>query len=176
VVAGEVRKLAEKSGEATREITTIVHNTQTNIAETVKSMQTTIDMVSEGSSLAASSGQALDLLVTSAADMQSQSAGASKANAAMVSVMEALNTSIERVSAVIEQNSASSTEISQHASDTLEIMESVAAFSQENAASSEEIAASTVEVNEKVTLMAGSVEKLEVLAREMQASTASFKL
>ncbi len=47
VVAGEVRKLAEKSGEATREITVIVNNTQKNIAETVKSMQTAIDRVSQ---------------------------------------------------------------------------------------------------------------------------------
>lgn len=176
VVAGEVRKLAEKSGDATREITTIVQNTQKNISETVKSMQTAIERVSEGSQLATSSGEALELLVKSAADMQTQSAGASKANAAMVDVMEALNTSIERVSAVIEQNSASSTEISQNAADTLEIMESVAAFSEENAASSQEIAASTMEVNEKVTQMAGEVEKLERLAREMQASTANFKL
>ncbi len=176
VVAGEVRKLAEKSGEATREITTIVQNTQKNISDTVKSMQTAIDRVTEGSNLASSSGQALELLVTSAAEMQTQSAGASKANSAMVEVMEALNTSIERVSAVIEQNSASSTEISQNASDTLEIMESVAAFSEENAASSEEIAASTMEVNEKVFQMAKEVEKLEMLAREMQTSTANFKL
>jgi methyl-accepting chemotaxis protein len=176
VVAGEVRKLAEKSGEATREIATIVQNTQKNISETVKSMQTAIDRVSEGSSLAASSGQALELLVTSAAEMQTQTAGASKANAAMVDVMEALNTSIERVSAVIEQNSASSTEITQNAADTLDIMESVAAFSEENAASSQEIAASTMEVNDKVSQMAKEVEKLEMLAHEMQASTANFKL
>lgn len=176
VVAGEVRKLAEKSGEATREITTIVHNTQKNIAETVLSMRTAIERVSEGSRLAESSGKALELLVTSAADMQAQSLGASEANAAMVGVMESLNTAIERVSAVIEQNSASSAEISKNANDTLEIMESVAAFSEENAASSEEIAASTMEVNEKVTQMAGMVQKLEAIAAEMQASTANFKL
>ncbi len=95
VVAGEVRKLAEKSGEATREITVIVNNTQKNIAETVKSMQTAIDRVSQGSSLAASSGQALEQLVTSVAEMQTQSVGASQANAAMEGVMEALNTAIE---------------------------------------------------------------------------------
>ncbi len=176
VVAGEVRKLAEKSGEATREITGIVQNTQKNITETVKSMQTAIERVSEGSRLASSSGEALELLVTSAAEMQEQSSGASKANAAMVGMMEALNTSIERVSAVIEQNSASSTEINQNAAETLDIMESVAAFSEENAASSQEIAASTMEVNDKVSQMAGEVEKLERLAKEMQESTANFKL
>lgn len=176
VVAGEVRKLAEKSGEATREITTIVHNTQKNIAETVVSMQTAIERVSEGSRLAESSGKALELLVTSATDMQTQSLGASEANATMVGVMESLNTAIERVSAVIEQNSASSAEINKNANDTLEIMESVAAFSEENAASSEEIAASTMEVNEKVTQMSSAVQKLETIASEMQASTANFKL
>jgi methyl-accepting chemotaxis protein len=176
VVAGEVRKLAEKSGEATHEISTIVQNTQKNIAETVKSMQTAIDRVSEGSNLAANSGKALDLLVKSAADMQTQSIGASQANSAMVDVMEMLNTAIERVSAVIEENTASSQEISQNAEDTLKIMENVAAFSQENAASSEEIAASTMEVNEKVSQMAASAEKLEMMAREMNASTANFKL
>jgi len=176
VVAGEVRKLAEKSSDATREIATIVHNTQKNIAETVVSMKTAIERVTQGSELASSSGQALELLVQSAAEMQTDSKGASQANATMLGMMEALNTAIERVSAVIEQNSASSQEISQYAADTLEIMESVAAFSEENAASSEEIAASTMEVNEKVAQMAESAQKLETIAREMQASTANFKL
>jgi methyl-accepting chemotaxis protein len=176
VVAGEVRKLAEKSSEATREIATIVHNTQKNIAETVVSMQAAIERVSQGSNLASSSGEALELLVKSAVEMQTESMGASQANATMVGQMESLNIAIERVSAVIEQNSASSQEINQNATETLEIMESVAAFSEENAASSEEIAASTMEVNEKVTQMAASVQKLAMIAREMQASTANFKL
>jgi methyl-accepting chemotaxis protein len=176
VVAGEVRKLAEKSAAATKEIAGIVRNTQQNINETVQLMQTAMDRVRTGSSLASHSGQALEQLLTSATEMHSQAGGAQQANSGLVQVMDMLNTAIERVSAVIEENYASTQEISQHAHDTLEIIETVAALSEENAAATEEISAATEEVSAQVSEMSQSAAMLAVIANELQASTARFTL
>ena len=176
VVAAEVRKLAEKSAAATKEIADIVRNTQKNISDTVLSMQTTTERVRQGSSQAANSGQALEQLLTSATNMQIQAEQTYQLNSEMVQVMNVLNGSIERVSAVIEENYASTLDIDQHANSTLEIIESVAALSEENAAATEEISASTEEVSAQVSEMSHSMVMLASIAKELQSSTARFKL
>jgi methyl-accepting chemotaxis protein len=176
VVAGEVRKLAEKSAAATKEIAGIVRNTQQNSNATVQLMQIATDRVRTGSSLASNSGQALEQLLTSATDMHNQAGSAQQANSGLVQVMEMLNTAIERVSAVIEENYASTQEIGQHAQNTLEIIETVAALSEENAAATEEISAATEEVSAQVSEMSQSAAMLAVIANELQTSTARFKL
>jgi methyl-accepting chemotaxis protein len=176
VVAGEVRKLAEKSAAATKEIAGIVRNTQANISQTVEAMQTTKERVRQGSNQAASSGKALEQLLSTATEMQTQAAQSQQVNTQMVEVVGQLNSSIERVSAVIEQNYAATLDMEQHANETLEIIETVAALSQENAASTEEISAATEEVTAQVGEMSHSAGLLAAIANELQSSTVRFKL
>jgi len=176
VVAGEVRKLAEKSALATAEIAEIVKNTQSNITTTVQAMQTTTERVNQGSSQAASSGKALEELLSAAMEMQSQADQAQEANAPMLEVMRSLNEAIEQVTTVINDNYESIKEIDTHSKETLEIFESVAALSEENAASAEEISASTEEVAAMVTEMRNSTSTLAIIASEMHAATIRFKV
>lgn len=176
VVAGEVRKLAEKSAIATKEIAGIVRNTQQNISETVVLMQTATQRVHQGSALASNSGVALEQLLTSATEMHTQAESAQNANANMVQVVDMLNTAIERVSAVIEENYAATQNIDQHARETIDTIEAVASFSEENAAATEEISSSTEEVSAQVSEMSQSAAMLAVIANELQASTARFKI
>ena len=176
VVAGEVRKLAEKSASATAEIAEIVRNTQKNIAKTTSSMQTTTERVQLGSAQASSSGTALEQLLASAVEMQVQAQQAQDVNDPLMGVVELLNASIERVSAVIKENYLSTVEIDQHAGATLEVIESVAALSEQNAAAAQQISASTQEVAASVHQMSQAAVMLAAIANEMKASTVRFKL
>jgi methyl-accepting chemotaxis protein len=176
VVASEVRKLAEKSAEATHEIASIVHDTQKNIANTITGMSTVTERVQEGSKLAQNSGEALEKLLDSSAKMNMQASSAKDANANLLGEVNTLNSAIERVSAVIEENYASMQEMTNHANETLQIIESVAALSQENAAATEEISASTDEMINQVEVTNRAVESVMDIAHELQASTARFKL
>jgi methyl-accepting chemotaxis protein len=176
VVASEVRKLAEKSAIATREIAAIVKNTQNSVAESVQFMQTATQRVQEGSNLASNSGEAIQKLLDSAIEMNHQVELAQHANIAMVNEMKSLNESIDQVSGVIEENFASTQDIDERARDTLQIIESVAALSEENAASTEEISASTEEVSAHANEMSRSAKTLTLIANELQSSTARFKL
>ena len=56
------------------------------------------------------------------------------------------------------------------------IIESIAALSEENAASTQEISASTEEVSAQVGDLNESAATLALIARELQSSTAPFKL
>ena len=115
-------------------------------------------------------------MLSSAGEMNDQALEAQRVNERTLQVMDALNTSIERVSAVIEENYASTQNIQQNVQETLGIIEQIAALSEENAASTEEISASTEEVSAQVDDMARSVVTLALVAGELQASTARFKL
>jgi methyl-accepting chemotaxis protein len=176
IVASEVRKLAEKSGAASREIAQIVDSTQRNIDQTVNAMQTATERVREGGALAENSGHALETLLTTAGEMNDHAGLASEANHEMLASMNALNSAIERVSAVIEDYYASTQEINTNASQTLEIIESVAAFSQQNAASTEQITASVDSVTRNADESDYSAVRLEAIANELMSSTAHFRL
>ncbi|MCE1252383.1 MAG: hypothetical protein LWX83_02415, partial [Anaerolineae bacterium] len=147
-----------------------------SVNATVLATQTDTQQVQQGSQLAISSGEALEELLVSAGEMNEQALEARRVNERTLQVMDALNTSIERVSAVIEENYASTQNIQQNAHETLEIIEQIAALSEENAASTEEISASTEEVSAQVDDMARSVATLVLIAGELQTSTARFKL
>ena len=176
VVAGEVGKLAEKSAEATKEISTIVSNTQKKVQETVVSMQTTSNRVNEGSVLATKSGKALENLLSSASQMNEQASCALLENSKMEKAMSGLFESIETVSAVIEENFAATREIAQNSQQTIELIESVAGLSEENATAVKEILESGIEVNSKVEEMSNAASVLTLIADELRTSTMRFKL
>lgn len=176
VVATEVRKLAEKSAIATKEIANVVGNTKLNIDDTFDTMQIVIKRVQQGSNLAEDAGNALEELVESAFEMNNLSTGAKNVNEEMQKIMDNLNFSIERVSAVIEENYAAGNEIEHHAKETLSFVESVTALSEQNATASQEISSSIVEVSSMVDEMSTNISKLASIANELQTSTMRFKL
>lgn len=176
VVATEVRKLAEKSATATKEIANVVGNTKLNIEDTFGAMQIVINNVQQGSNLAQDAGKALEELLESAFEMNNLSTGAKEIYGEMQKVLDNLNYSIERVSAVIEENYASGNEIEHHAKETLSFVESVTSLSEENAEATQEISSSIVEVSSMVDDMSINISKLVSIANELQTSTMRFKL
>lgn len=176
VVASEVRKLAEKSATATKEIANVVGNTKINIEDTFGTMQIVINNVQQGSNLAEDAGKALEELLESAFEMNNLSISAKDIYDEMQKVMDNLNFSIERVSAVIEENYASGNEIEHHAKETLSFVESVTSLSEENAATTQEISSSIVEVSSMIDEMSINISKLVSIANELQTSTMRFKL
>lgn len=125
VVADEVRKLAERSGEATKQITEIIKDMQKNTAISVKSVQ-------KGLSFTQQSGKAFEniiQMVNETGNKVTEIAGASEEQAAQSA--EVL-TFIESISAATEEASASSEETASTARGLTELAEelnaSVAAF------------------------------------------------
>ncbi|RST75273.1 methyl-accepting chemotaxis protein [Siminovitchia acidinfaciens] len=125
VVADEVRKLAERSGEATKQITTIIKGMQENTALSVKSVQ-------EGLVFTQQSGEAFENIihmVNDTGNKVTEIAGASEEQAAQ---SEEVLTFIESISAATEEATASSEETASTAHTLTDLAEelnaSVAAF------------------------------------------------
>jgi methyl-accepting chemotaxis protein len=176
VVASEIRKLAEKSAAATKEIGSIITTVQATARRAAEAMDVAMQKVHEGSSMAQHSGKALDELLESAGLTQRETGEMADANQTVANVMDDLTAAIERVSAVIRANKERSEMASASIRETLDIVESVAAISQENAASTAQVAASTGMVSQQAEGVNEAAAKLTGIAHELEGSTARFKL
>ena len=176
VVASEVRKLAEKSALATKEIGAIITTVQASARNAAAAMDAAMEKVREGSLLAEHSGQALDELLQSAVSTQRQTGQMVDANEAVAGVMGDLTTAIDQVSTVIAGNMEKSDIAAAGIRDAIQVVENVAAISEENAASAERVAATTVEVSKQAQDVQDAATALTGIARELEGSTARFKL
>jgi methyl-accepting chemotaxis protein len=176
VVASEVRKLAEKSAAATKEIGAIILAVQGSAKRAAEAMDIAMQKVHDGSSLAQHSRQALDELIDSAKTTHRQTGEMAEANQTVANVMGDLTAAIDGVSAVVQANMDRSEMAASSIRETLEIVESVAAISEENAASAERVSATTGLVSEHAQSVNESASELTSIARELEGATARFKL
>ncbi|ABO50085.1 methyl-accepting chemotaxis sensory transducer [Desulforamulus reducens MI-1] len=108
VVAEEVRKLAEQSSNATKEIYNLITTIQQESEQAVESMQRAKDQVGEGVEVVHSVGEAIDKIIKSVQeidqDIQSMAAAAEEISASMQNVAAAT----EEETATMEEVSANS--------------------------------------------------------------------
>ena len=176
VVASEVRKLAEKSAAATKEIGAIITTVQDSAQRAAEAMDVAMRKVHDGSSLAQHSGQALEELLELAKTTHRQTGEMANAHQTVTDVMGDLTGAIDRVSSVITANIDRSEMAAGGIRETLEIVESVAAISEENAASAERVASSTGMVSRQAQEVTDAAAELTGIALELEGSTARFKL
>jgi methyl-accepting chemotaxis protein len=113
VVADEVRKLAERTQKATREISTMIETIQHDMRDAVESMNTGRDLVTEGANLIEQTSQALENIVSrtsKVSDVISQVAVASEEQAA---TSDEMARNMSRMSRMVEESTKGLTEIAQ---------------------------------------------------------------
>jgi methyl-accepting chemotaxis protein len=176
VVASEVRKLAEKSADATKEIGAIITTVQASAGRAAAAMDAAVEKVREGSTLAEHSGQALDQLLQSAISTQRQTGEMVDANHAVASVMGDLTTAIDQVSSVAAGNLERSETAAAAIREAMRVVDNVSAISQENAASAQYVAGTIVELADQAQDVQEAAAALTGIARELEGSTAKFKI
>ena len=130
VVADEVRKLAERTGKATGEITEMIKGIQAETQEAVQSMETGIGEVDKGRELADNAGNALSEIV---------------------SVSQRVMDMIQQIATAAEEQSTAAEQISRS-------IENVATITKETATGAEQSATAAEELNrqaEGLKLMVG---------------------
>jgi len=176
VVADEVRKLAERSSLATKEIGGLIKRIQGTVAEAVLAMDEGAKEVESGVALANEAGSALGSILAAAEKVYTQAKEAGEAAKLMNVASDELLEAVESVSAVVEQNTASTEEMSAGASEVSQAIENIASVSEENSAAVEEVSASTEEMSAQVEEVTASAQSLMEMAKELQAVVALFKL
>jgi methyl-accepting chemotaxis protein len=176
VVADEVRKLAERSSNATKEIGELIVGIQKTVADAVKAMEEGYQEVESGVKSANLAGNALSDILSAAEAVNEQAKLAAEATARMNEFSNELVSSVDSVSAVVEENTAATEEMAANSTQVTQAIEVIASVSEENSASIEEVSASTEEMSAQVEEVTASAISLTEMAQDLQTLVAQFKL
>ncbi|MCB0208375.1 MAG: HAMP domain-containing protein [Anaerolineae bacterium] len=176
VVADEVRKLAEKSALATKEIATLIEAIQETVSEAVMAMEDGASEVASGVGRANEAGQVLADILSAVEMVDDQVNAISVATQQMNASSDDMVGAMERVSAVVEENSAVAEEMAASSSEVAQIVDNVAKVSEENSAAVEEVSAASEEMNAQVHEVSESAQTLNMIAQNLKEVIGQFKL
>ena len=176
VVADEVRKLAERSSSATKEIGNLIQGIQTTVAEAVEAMQAGEGEVEKGVASAQEAGQSLEDILKAAEAVFAQATQAAEATGEIGVMMSDLVSAVDSVSAVVEENTAATEQMAAGSNEVSRSVESIASVSEENSAAVEEVSASVEEMSAQVEEVNASAQSLADMAVSLQNICSQFIL
>ncbi|MCI2256406.1 methyl-accepting chemotaxis protein [Domibacillus sp. PGB-M46] len=148
VVADEVRKLAEQSANAAGDIRELITEIQREAERAVRSIYAGTEVVGEGISLVARTGEAFQDITASIQQVTDES---------------------QQVSAIVEQVNASS-------QTTAKMIKGVSEISEQAAGNIQNVAASAEEQNAAMEEVSASAEALSRMAQELRETISKFKV
>ncbi len=176
VVADEVRKLAERSGKATKEIADLINNIQKLTGGAVLAMEQGTNEVGQGVKLAVDAGQALKEILSTAEETYSQvqniSASAEQISADSQEVVQAIN----NVSVITEQNTVATQQLTAASNGVSTAMDSVASVTQQTSASAQEVSAATEQMSATVEQISTSAKTLSDMADSLNEVVGKFMI
>ena len=176
VVADEVRKLAERSSRATKEIAALIAEVQQGTDAAVTAMAAGAGEVQTGAELAEQAAGALQEIREAAAArntvLEDMLAAVVEIRALSADVVRATNS----ISEIATETNEAAAQMSSAADTVSESVESIAAISQENSASAEEVSAATEEMSAQAEEVVASAATLAEMAQGLDELVARFRL
>jgi methyl-accepting chemotaxis protein len=176
VVADEVRKLAEHSRAATKEIATLIAEVQRGTVEAVAAMEVGAREVEAGSELAERSGLALEEIATAVAASNAAVARITGAVEAMDAASSNVVSASDTIAAIAQSTNAAANSMNASALRVNDAIESIAAISEENSASAEEVSSATHELSEHARGVVASASSLTDMSDKLRRLVARWRL
>ena len=176
VVADEVRKLAERSSLATKEIASIVDGIRTGVVEAVSAMQQGSEDVEVGYKLATDAGGALDDILDRSRSVAKQVERISVAAQDLQGLSSGMVEAIDRINRIVEQNAAATEQMTQSSGVVSRSVETTASVAEQNSAASQEVSASVEEMSAQVQETLAAAQSLADMSEEMERAVAAFNV
>ena len=176
VVAAEVRTLAERASQATKEIAALITAVQKGVDESVKATEQGAKQVAEGSQVVDQAGKALQQIIGSVSAVTGQIEQISAASEEVAASSDEMVKTIEGVSAIALATSEAVTSMSATSEQVARAMESISAVTEESSAAAEEASAGTEEMSAQVEEVVASTQALAKMADELKQAVSMFKL
>lgn len=183
VVADEVRALAERSGQATKEIAALIEQVQRGTEEAVAAMSVAATEVESRSELADRAGAALNDISAGVQATRSAVLQITRAIEAMSAASRDVIQAMEDISKIAAENTAAAAAMDESARAVERAVEAIASVSEETSAAveqvsaaAEEVAASTQEMSAQAQEVSGSAQKLAGMAQQLEMLVARFNV
>jgi methyl-accepting chemotaxis protein len=176
VVADEVRKLAERSSMATKEIASLVGGIQTSLRDAVSAMQQGSKDVETGYMLAADAGTSLDAILERSQSVGKQVERISIAAKQLHAFSSEMVNAIDRINRVVEQNAAATEQMTENSRAVSTSVGNSATIAEDNSAAAQEVSASVEEMSAQVEETLAAAQSLTDMSDEMEKSVSVFKI
>lgn len=176
VVADEVRKLAERSSGATKEIADLITGIQNGVAEAVKAMEEGNKEVDSGYQLATDAGESLNEILKTVNEVGKQVSEIAEAAGDLSRISTEMVKATDSVSSAVEQNTAATEEMSANSGQVSKSIESVAGVAEENSAATQQVSAAAEEMSAQVEEVVANAQSLSQMSEDLKQNVAMFKL
>lgn len=176
VVANEIRKLADGSVAATKEIGEHIAQTQGVIGNVIAAMQRLMERVEASVSSTTSASGALGEIVAAVLSAHEQIAQISNVARAMSANSQQVIRSIGEITKSVAQNLDATQSMRRQSEGVNQAFSDISSISQQNASSVEVLTYVSKEVTDASQKMLGSIEQVHALAERIDEHLARFKV
>ncbi|HEV7180177.1 MAG TPA: methyl-accepting chemotaxis protein, partial [Candidatus Baltobacteraceae bacterium] len=176
VVASEIRKLADGSVQATKEIAAHITSTQTVISEVVGAMERLTDRVEDSANSTSLASGALQDIVSAVLTANQQIGEISSVTRAMSANSYQVIRQIEEITKSVALNLKATQSMTRQSDDVNKAFSDISSISQQNASSVEVLTYVNKEVTDAAQRMLTSVEQMNDVAGEIDGNLGQFKV
>jgi len=176
VVADEVRQLAERAAQSTRDIGHLIGTIQAAIEAVTSDMQAGTQHVAAGMELAAHARTALDEILEGIHTTDGLARTISDAAAQMAAASPMILSAMANMVAVVQENTSATEGMAASSERVRTAMDEVASISEQSAAGAEEVSASTEEINAAAEEMKSSMQRLMAIANDLARLVDRFRV
>ncbi len=176
VVADNVRRLAERTSLATKEIGGIISSVQSGTRDAVSAMSAGVRDVESGRQITAGAGAALESIILSVQESTKQIEDIAHELESLGLGANRIVVAAEGIAQSATQSADGAQEIAQGTSRVTESILQVSATSQQTSASAEEVSAATQELAAQSQQLAATAARMRELANHLNTGAARFRL
>jgi methyl-accepting chemotaxis protein len=170
VVAEEVRRLAERSADATREIQNIIQQVLAKTEQTVQAMEQSLGAVQQGAQVSQEVANGLSAILQSVETITQQVECSAQSMNAVQNAADATMHEIEQIAAIAQESSAAGEEMLASTETTTTALQQIAAIAQQSSAGTQEMTASVDTASSALGQVASIAEQTAAGAQQMSAT------